>query len=333
MILFRIKIGYLAIFLWGGAVLQNWIIDGYDACGKVKNKLSEMKRYGNYFTVGFRYFLKRRNVNTILSYQQFYGIIFAWFCKTFHVKKTAKVIVMTFIYNPKSGKVGRLYDKFVRSAVESVYIDKIICFSKQECKEYQNYFKTNADKFTFTLLGKQGHHLSAVEVDSPYILSAGRSNRDYAFLIEAMKDSDYQLKIVTDTLNDKLKSRITDNIQVYDNAFGMDYLNLLVRAKVVVLPLGNPDISSGQLVLIQAMEAGIPVVIMGSNTVEEYITHGENGFVIEKDKKQLEILLDKLFTDKDYYEKVSLHAKKTYQEKGTVEAMAINIAEIANQVS
>lgn len=311
--------------------LDKWIVDGYDNCGKRDNKLSELKRYGDYFTVGFKYFIKRKGIHILLSYQQFYGIIYAFFCRVFHVKKVSKIIIMTFIYNPKKGIIGNIYNKFVRYAVESQYIDKIVCFSKAECQAYQKYFKTNADKFTFILLGKNGHGLKSENSANDYILSAGRSNRDYDFLIQSFRDTDYHVKIVSDSISNRLKMNLPPNIEVLDDCFGGDFLDVLTKAKIVVIPLKNELISSGQLVLIQAMEAGVPVIVCGTGAMEEYISNEINGLLVKKDRNLLLEKVDQLYSDKEFYQTISVRAQRDYETKHTVEAMAKEMAKIVSE--
>ena len=308
-----------------------WMLDGYNACGKQQTVFTQIKRYLNYFWVGFKYFLFRKRVNTILSYQQFYGIIMAYFCALFRVKKSFKLVVMTFIYNPKSGFVGKIYDKFVRTAVESDYIDKIICFSQAECDAYKGYFKNSEDKFISTLLGKGSHGLKRTGTED-YIVSAGRSNRDYEFLVESLRDTGYRVKIISDCVAGSVKSNLPSGIQILDNTFGSEYLDVLVHAKCVVIPLLNETISSGQLVLIQAMEAGVPVIVLGTKALDEYITDGKNGFLLNKDKTELLDILEMLYSDSDRYNEVSNNAMIYYSENHTVEAMAKKIADIVKDL-
>ena len=52
---------------------------------------------------------------------------------------------MTFIYKPK----GRLYHKFIGYALSSTYVDKIICFSKEECKYYSDLFNIERKNLNF----------------------------------------------------------------------------------------------------------------------------------------------------------------------------------------
>ena len=310
----------------------NWKIDGYNNCGIITGKFTEVKRYILYFLIGIKYFLIRRRIGTMLSYQQFYGIIFAWFSRIFHTRKLCKMVIMTFIYKPKKGLIGKLYNWFIKYAVESIYIDKIICFSKSECQLYKQHFRTDEDKFIATSLGKKAHGFSIEESEEEYILSAGRSNRDYDFLIKTFEDTDYNLKIVADILTTQMKNISSKRIQIYDHTFGKDYFDILRHSRIVVLPLDNPNISSGQLVLLQAMEMGIPVVICGSNVMDEYIEDGYNGFIVEKDEQKLLKLVEQIWSDKGTYSKVSENAKRFYKEHGSVQAMAKNIAAIVDKV-
>ena len=47
---------------------------------KRSGALSELKRYAKYFFVAFKYFLLRKNYNAIIGWQQFYALIFCFYC-------------------------------------------------------------------------------------------------------------------------------------------------------------------------------------------------------------------------------------------------------------
>lgn len=90
--------------------------------------------YFKYFTFPFKVFLNRKKYEKVLAWQQFFGLILAFYCKLFKVKEFPKVYIMTFIYKPKNGVVGKIYFKFIRYILSSKCIEKIICFSKSEIK-------------------------------------------------------------------------------------------------------------------------------------------------------------------------------------------------------
>ena len=68
----------------------------------------------------------RYSGKTLLCWQQFYGIAIAFFCRLFHLKKRFRLVIMTFIYKPRSGFAGRLFERFVRYAVTSDAVDRIL---------------------------------------------------------------------------------------------------------------------------------------------------------------------------------------------------------------
>lgn len=73
---------------------------------------------------------------TVLCWQQFYGIAIAFFQRMFHMKKRYKLVIMTFIYKEKRGLAGKLFYRFVRYAVTSRYVDKIILTTQSEKPMY-----------------------------------------------------------------------------------------------------------------------------------------------------------------------------------------------------
>ena len=66
-------------------------------------KVSEIKRYVKYFVAPFKVFMKRKSYGMIIGWQQFYALIFCFYCSLFHVKKTNCVVAVNFTYKQKSG--------------------------------------------------------------------------------------------------------------------------------------------------------------------------------------------------------------------------------------
>ena len=89
-----------------------------------KNILDEIIRYIKYFIFPLKIFLSRRQVKNIVAWQQFYGIIYAFYCKLFKVKKNSSLTIMTFIYKPKK-KFEKLYFKFIKYSIDNEYVNII----------------------------------------------------------------------------------------------------------------------------------------------------------------------------------------------------------------
>ena len=89
-------------------------------------KVHRLRRIINYFLFPLKPFMQRKRLGVLIAWQQFYGIVFAWLCKLFCVKKTVKLVIMTFIYRPKAGVMGKFYEWWVKKAVCSHYVDKVV---------------------------------------------------------------------------------------------------------------------------------------------------------------------------------------------------------------
>lgn len=308
--------------------LENITKEEWKICVKSSNKeKSSFLRYIKYFMFSFFIFIKRKQTKNIVSWQQFYGLIYAFYCRIFKVKKTAKLYVCTFIYKDK--KIFKnLYYRFIKYIISSIYIDKIICFSDSECEYYAKKFNVDKNKFVYLYLGIEEININKylLNSDNNYVLTAGKSNRDYDFLIDSIKNTKFDLKIVCNTL--KGIENKYNNIKLYDNTFGDDYYSLLANCYCVVIPLKDENISSGQLVILQAMQFKKPVIITKTNTISTYIENNKTGIVIDKNKENLLSSLELIYSDKNYYDKIVNNAYIEFEQNYSLYALGENIAKI-----
>ena len=64
---------------------------------------------------------------------------------------------------------------------------------------------------------------------------------------------------------------VPDNIEILADCHDNDFFRELAKCKAVIVPLEDTHISSGQLVIIQAMMYGKPVVVTENDTVKDYV--------------------------------------------------------------
>ena len=72
-------------------------------------KIVNIIRYIKYFIFPIQLFLNRKKVKMVIAWQQFYGLIYAFYCRIFKVKKTNYLYINVFIYKEKKGIVGKIY--------------------------------------------------------------------------------------------------------------------------------------------------------------------------------------------------------------------------------
>lgn len=303
----------------------------WDIVLEQNNKIYGIRRYLKFFVVALKIFFERKKYanKTVLCWQQFYGIAIAFFCRFFHVKKCFKLVIMTFIYKPKSGLAGKIFNTFIKYAITSQYVDKIILTTKSERRLYAEEFGVDENLFAFA-------HCGAIEYDptqfdddklkeQDYFFSTGRSNRDYDFLIDAFTKSPYKLVIACD----KLKRDKCKNVEIHNDIFGNKMLKYMRNSKAVVIALDNAEIAAGQLVLLHAMNMGTPVIITKSHGVtDDYVIDGYNGIVVSKDEESLMKAIRKIDNDVNLHDKLSQNGVNEFKLKYTYYASGKEVGRI-----
>ena len=298
------------------------------------SRLANAIRYFKYFFVGCELFFHRNQCNIIIAYQQFYGLILAMLCRIFRVKKQFALVVMTVIYKDKrGGALRRLYKKFYEYAIQSEYIDAMTCVTTVECVNYSQIFNIPPEKFHYIKWGVKDHSIGyrCSSNEKKYIFSAGRSNRDWEFVFETIGGSKYNAVVVGAELD--YQNRF-DNIDVLSNIPDGEYYTALAEAYCVFLSIKDVTISAGQITLIQAMQFGKPIVLTQSDGLtNDYVVHGENGLIVEKDREAVLKALELLYTDERLYKKLSINARKTYEGNLSSRRVGIDLGEMLAELS
>lgn len=265
-------------------------------------------RYFRYFFFPLRVFLQRRQYENMVAWQAFYGLIFAFWCRVFRAEKENYVVVKNFTYREKKGIIGRIYFRFLQYIVESGYVDVFTVCSEGHLKYCMEKFHIPREKLRFEPFGVADLGIS--EVSEDYILSLGRSNRDWEFLIRELGNTEFLVKIVCDTLK---YGKLPLNIRVYNNIWGEDALDALRRCRLVVLPILDEKVAAGDTVLLQAMALGKPVVaVRESGKWAEYLESGVNGFVVPKNGEILRETVRKLWEDRELHREIPQNCREDF---------------------
>ena len=289
------------------------------------SRLATLIRFFWYFLFPLKMVLQRSKWYKIIAWQQFYGLNFAFWSRLLHLKKKNNLTVMTFIYKRKSGIVGDLYHKYMLFIVRSEYIDKFICFSKEECEYYPVLFGVSKDSFVYLPVGIEP--LDSFETkDEGYIFATGRSNRDYGFLVKVLQGTDYECQIACDTIPSGVTMR---GIIILSDCHGVEMIRLMAKSHCVVIPLKDTRVSSGQLVLLQAMALGKPVICTDADGIRDY-TSTDTTIMIPNDEGRWKEALHLLYRNKDLYTTLSSSSYNRFKKNFTDIVMYRNIANIIN---
>lgn len=242
------------------------------------------------------------------------------------LKRKPALILLGFIYTPRNS----IFYTWIRQAYFNFILrqtKKVICYSKLETEEYCKLFKLKDTCFRFIPYGLNIHGIDQVFHTENYLFSAGRSQRDYHTLIRACVKLPYELRIVCDSYDILPKDIDYTNIKILRNCYAEEYIDQLRKSRLVVIPLKTDNISAGQMVLLQAMAFGKPIIITRTKTTDEYVHHLQNAYLVEKNSDyELKCAIELILTNDDLYKKLSFNARETFLENYSIEAYARNLA-------
>ena len=271
---------------------EEFEIKSHISNGARTNIFANIKRLMIYFFVPFKYFIKRNKIQYLIGWQQFYALIYCFYCSTFHVKKKTHIIALNFTYKEKKGFKGKIYRWFMKKCLNPKYIDYLHVPSIEYKKIISKEFLLDEKKIIFSPFGIDDCFDSFSKLPKPslikdkkYILSIGRSNRDFDFLIKNWDETLPTLVIISDTLKVNIKSK---NIIHLTDVTGSDSYPWIFHAEINIIPIDDGRICSGDTVLLTSMCCAKNIIITKPSTLSEiYIDDKENGICIEKTKDAL----------------------------------------------
>lgn len=295
----------------------------WEFCGPgIKDRaLHSFERYVKYFTFAWSLFYKRKSIGKLVSLQQFYGLLFAFFCSVFHVKKTTIVVIISFIYKTKKGILGRAYEKMVKKIVNSDYIDKIYVHSKNEVGYYAKIFSLpRKNLFEYLPLGIVDIGIDIETERGKYVLAVGNSNRDFSFIENSLLGQNYEVRI----FSDEYPKHINGNVICNKSIPGREYTDILAKCLCMIVALKDENISSGQLVMLQTYAMGKPLIVTRTSGCAEYVIRSV-AIAIPKNKYALIDAIKQLQEDEVMYQDICRQARKMFLDTFTLTKMGRQI--------
>lgn len=300
---------------------------------KGRNKISNIIRYIKYFIFPFHIFINRKKYNKVIGWQAFYGLNFAFYCNIFKVKKQNFLLIKNFTYKPKKGIIGKIYDKYMNFIINSNYVDVLVCTSETMVKYCQEIFPYNKERFVAIPFGVNDFSKNfnkSLPSTNNFILSLGRSNRDWHFIIDAFKEINEELIIICDNIDYK---NLPPNIKILKNVHGDEAHKYIYNCFAMIIPIENERVASGETVLLKAMSFSKPIIITKPSCLaNDYIKNEINGISIEKNKKMLKKALEKLKNDKEYYRSIAKNAREYYNKEYSLMSFGKKIGNVIKNI-
>lgn len=207
------------------------------------------------------------------------GFSLAFWQSLFRMRRP-KHVILQFIMREKNPSLpSRLKYALMRFLFSSVH--RIVVSAEQEMAYYTSAFAWDDGKVGFVPMHTTPELLDRRSGNpGDFFLAAGRSFRDYETLVTAVRQSDYQLVIVAGA-GVQNRYGMLPQIEVQENIPLSELETLMARCKAVIVPLEDRPISTGQSIILSAMALGKAVVATRTVGTIDYITHLEDGILVD----------------------------------------------------
>jgi len=296
----------------------------------VRRRLKRVLRHISYFFVAVRAFKNRNNYKGIIFWQQFIGIYYGLLTRFLGAKTFPPSVTFHFIYKERKGLIGWLLKGIFKRALEAEALAAFVCYSDIERDYYLKEFGGEFEnKIFFKTLGIDipTQVVQTYQETNRYFFSGGTSNRDYSTLLRAFEGSDVKL-VIACLPKDVRGLKAHKNVEIIHNSFGQDFLEKIGNAYGVIIPLENPRISSGQLVLLTAMALGKPIIITKGGCAQDYVSQDCALLVRDHSEEDIRESVQILLRDRKKANLLAVNALMRYKERFTLEAFGKNIAEV-----
>lgn len=311
---------------------NGFVVKSHIANGKRTGKLSELKRYLKYFAVALKYFISRKKYSAIVGWQQFYALIFVFYCSLFKVKKRNMVVALNYTYKAKKGRFAKLYRKFMQICMSPQYLDYLHVLSDQYADIISREFNFPRQRIIATHFGVNDCDYSHLPVPDGfkkdgYALAIGRSNRDYDFLINAWQGIDYPLVIISDTYCGKIPEN--SNITHLTDVVGEASYNWIAHCGLMIIPIDDGNICSGDTVLLNAMALKRKIIVTSPSTLAQmYVTDKKDALLTVKDNA---VFKETVLSALNDFNDIGENARQTFLEKFSRSIMGNKINQFINK--
>ena len=275
------------------------------------------------------YLFRYRNYDIVITFQHYLSTICVGMLNSAVDRGNKKHIVLQFNRKDGDDDIGaRLKDYLLRLSLRSTA--RIICHSKDQITSYSEKFLIPKERFRYIPLCVDPKLFDLEKVtESDYILSAGKTSRDYSVLVKAAGEIGVKVIIIGDD-ESVAGLKIPPNVTVLIDLPYWEYIHLMVKSRFVVVPLQDKKMSMGQSVIQAAMALGKAVVATKTSATVDYILDNVTGFLVEpkNDKILRETMVELLNNPKrvaDIGRAARGYAKTNFSIQGYLETLMTDI--------
>lgn len=193
-------------------------------------------------------------------------------------RRSRQVLSEIFIDVPRPTSPAWLLKRWLYRRIASRSMG-VLTNCSAEIPAIASRFRIATDKLRYVPLHTTIAEPRMSERNEGYVLAAGRTLRDYATLLRAAPSISAPIMILCGQ-DDLVGVSLPANVTVIRDAPRAEYLDRLERCSIVVIPLLPAERATGQVVLLEAMALGKPVIATRAPGTDDHVTHEADGLLV-----------------------------------------------------
>ncbi len=188
---------------------------------------------------------------------------------------------------------------------------RVFVHTRVEIENYSTVFGIPREKFRFLPFC---HRLRGYEFevrDEGYVWSGGNGDRDYRTLVEAVRE--LRCRVLVNSTRSELFSgvEIPPHVEVV-GVSPQEFRRAMAACRLAVIPMEGGHLHpGGQQTFLAVMAMGKPVIVTDPEGGRDYITDGEDGFLVPPgDPAALRTVLQRLLTDAELRSRIGERARQ-----------------------
>ena len=260
--------------------------------------------------------MRLRKYDVIMTAKPETTYLLGFLRRFFHMKSPRHIVLELMLdeeQQTRSWRLKRAFQEYVFSSVDIVFVS-----STEEIAAYAERLNKPTAHFRFVPF-----HTNVMEPRvmgrGTYVLSAGRSGRDYGLFAAAIKDLAVEAVVISD--QPSVEGIVFPaNATVLIDVPLTRYYDLLYNSRLVVIPLKRLAKSTGQVVMLDAMAAGKPIIATETVGTKDYIRSGTNGILVPpEDPISLRNAIRMLLESRELEDRLSANSLESVKEHYTLD--------------
>jgi len=221
-----------------------------------------------------------------------------------------KLVYLDSMFAIPKSKIRKYFIK-----LNLLFSDKIICFSETQANLWANTFGVSRSKFRVShycvdVDFYRKNHTSEIKKGKSIIAIGRDVGRDFYILIDAVKEKEFPLTLVTLPYLLSDVDVLPKYVSVKEKLSYEELFRLYSQSSISVVSLkGALTYPSGIRAVMEAMLQGVPVIATRTPVLEEYFSNGEDILFVEAGSaKDLSEKIDSLLKDEALAIKLSERA-------------------------